>query len=67
MLHDDVAVVVQLELPFEQLRVRVVTDRDEQSVGGEVGDLIGLHVLELHACHRSLGADYLIDRRIPFE
>src|SRR2546429_605357 len=67
LLHDDVAVVVELELPFEQLRVRVVADRDEQTVGREIGDLLGLHVLQLHAGHRSFGADDLIDRRIPLE
>src|SRR5690606_1780334 len=51
----DVAVVVQLELPAEELRHRRVADRDEERRGVEDAILAGLEVPQAHARHVILG------------
>src|ERR687898_1826222 len=61
-LRDQITGVVVLELVQEQRRVRVVADRDEQSVGREVAHLSRLDVLEPHAAELAfLDAEHVDD------
>src|SRR5437867_4278713 len=45
----DVAVAIEIELPFENIRVGIVADRDEQSIDFEFGCLVRLYVSQLEA------------------
>ena len=60
-LRDDVAGVVELQLADEELRVRIVADRDEEAVGRELGRLVGVDVANRHARDRVLAEHFLDD------
>ena len=51
-----------IELVDEERRGRVVADRDEDAVGRDVADLVGLGVAQAHALDRRLAEDVLDDR-----
>src|ERR1700741_4590753 len=48
-LHLDVAVRQSLDLALEDLRVRLMTDRHEETVHGTLLERAGLEVLQAHA------------------
>ena len=59
-LRDQVAVLVVLELVDEELRVRVVADRDEEAAGLDLERLARLGVAQPDAGHRRV-AEHLLD------
>ena len=59
-LRDEVAVLVVVELVDEELRVRVVADRDEERAGFDLLGLSGLGVAKPQAADRAL-AEHLVD------
>src|SRR5262245_5585870 len=65
-LGDDVAAVVEVELPLEEVRVGVVADRDEQAVDLEARLLPGLRVAQLERLDRAVAHD-VVDDGVPLE
>src|SRR6185436_498995 len=65
---DDVAALVELELPRVHLRVRRVADGDEEPLGGEVGDFVRLQVAQLQRGDAAfLRADDFVDGGVVAE
>src|SRR4051794_24362045 len=60
-LGNQVARVVMVELVEEELRVRVVADRDEEPVGREVARLAGVEVAQLDRARLAVVGQHLID------
>ena len=64
VVGDQVAALVRFELTPEDLRVRRVTDTEEEPVERKVGRLAGLDVLETNAGHHVV-AEHLFRDRVP--
>src|SRR5207245_10769329 len=65
-LRDEVAVAVVVELIEEQLRVRLVPDRDEQASGLNLARLVRLGVAQDEAAEVAV-AEHLLDRGVDDE
>ena len=65
-LHEDVALVVEVDDALDQLVARVVADRDEQAGDRQLAGLAGLGVAQRDAAELGVAVDRL-DRGVPGE
>ena len=63
-LCGEVSGVIQIELTLENLGIRIVTDRKEESLDGKHGCFTGEDVLHAEAGDEIV-AEYFFDRRVP--
>src|SRR5579872_2978227 len=63
----DIAVRFQLDLAGEEFGRRLMANRDEDAVGGEVAERAGLDVLQpdMGDAKRFFGAEDVLDRAVP--
>src|SRR6185436_17885003 len=67
-IRDQVADIIHVELALEQIGVRLVSDRDENSFARKNGFLSRLQVLDSNAGDSRLRrAKYFFNRRVPDE
>src|SRR6185437_8116177 len=62
-LRDQVAVLVVLELVDEELRVRIVADRNEERAGGDLACLAGLGMAKAKPRDEVVAEHFLDDER----
>src|SRR6266852_2241001 len=68
MRQDDVAALIELDLAGVRLRVRRVSDGDEESLRREIRQLLRDEVADLDRRHAAfLSADHFLDRRVEDE
>ena len=65
---DQIALVIRFERFDERLCRRIVTDGDEESGRGDLGNLAGFQVLDARAFdtgHRAFSAEHFLDGAVP--
>ena len=63
IVDDDIAEIAHVQFAYEHLRVRDVTNENEQAVGFQDRIVTGLHVLELQGFHLIL-ANHFSDNSV---